>query len=34
MTETSHRSLNEKAERLAQAMIDLLVAVTATKEDL
>ena len=32
-TETAYRSLNEKAERLAQAMIDLLVAVTATKEN-
>ena len=34
VTETAYRSLNEKAERLAQAMIDLLVAVTDTKEDL
>ena len=34
VTETAYRSLNEKAERLAQAMIDLLAAVTDTKEDL
>ena len=34
MTETAYRSLNKKAEQLAQAMIDLLVAVTARKEDL
>ena len=33
-TETSYRSLNEQAERLAQAMIDRLVSVTATKENL
>ena len=33
-TETAYRSLNAKAERLAQAMIDLLAAATATKEDL
>ena len=32
VTETSYRSLNEKAGRLAQAMIDRLAAVTATKE--
>ena len=32
VTETPYRSLNEKAERLAQAMVDLLV--TATKENL
>ena len=34
VTETPYRSLNKKAERLAQAMIDHLVAVTATKENL
>ena len=34
VTETPYRSLNEQAERLAQAMIDLLVSVTATKENL
>ena len=33
-TKTSYRSLNEQAERLAQAMIDRLVSVTATKENL
>ena len=32
VTETPYRSLNEKGERLAQAMVDFLV--TATKEDL
>ena len=32
MTETSYRSLNDKAERLAQAMIDHLVDLTAAKE--
>ena len=34
VSETSYRSLNKKAERLAQAIVDLLVAVTATKENL
>ena len=34
VTETPYRSLNEKAERLAQAMVDLLVTVTTTKENL
>ena len=34
VTETPYRSLNEKGERLAQAMVDLLVTVTATKENL
>ena len=34
VNETPYRSLNEQAERLAQAMIDLLVSVTATKENL
>ena len=34
VTETPYRSLNEQAERLAQAMIDLLASVTATKENL
>ena len=32
VTETSYRSLNAKAARLAQEMIDRLVAVTATEE--
>jgi chromosome partitioning protein len=32
VTEPSYRSLNDKAERLAQAMIDHLVTLTATKE--
>ena len=32
VTETSYRSLNDKAERLAQAMIDHLVVLTAAKE--
>ena len=32
VTETSYRSLNDKAERLAQAMIDHLVTLTAAKE--
>ena len=33
VTETSYRSLNEKAEQLAQAMIDRLGAVTAIRKD-
>ena len=33
VTETAYSSLNKKAEQLAQAMIDILVAVTAKKED-
>ena len=33
VTETLYRSLNDKAERLAQAMVNHLVALTATKED-
>lgn len=32
VTETPHRSLNEKAERLAQAIIDRLATLTAAKE--
>lgn len=32
ITETPHRSLNEKAERLAQSIIDRLAAITASKE--
>lgn len=32
VTETPHRSLNEKAERLAQAIINRLAAVTSSKE--
>ena len=32
VTETSYRSLNDKAEQLAQAMIDHLVSLTAVKE--
>ena len=32
VTETAHRTLNEKAERLAQALVDRLVALTAVKE--
>ena len=33
MTETPYQSLNKKAERLAQAIIDHLIAVTAAKEN-
>ena len=33
VAETSYQSLNEKAARLAQAIIDRLAAVTTTKED-
>jgi chromosome partitioning protein len=32
VTETPHRTLNEKAEKLAQAIIDCLAAITAKKE--
>ena len=32
ITETSHRTLNRKAERLAQSIIDRLAAITAAKE--
>lgn len=32
VTETTHRSLNEKAERLAQAIVDRLANVTSTQE--
>lgn len=32
ITETPHRTLNEKAERLAQSIIDRLAAITAAKE--
>ncbi|WBU58763.1 ParA family protein [Paracoccus sediminicola] len=32
ITETPHRTLNEKAERLAQSIIDRLAALTAAKE--
>ncbi len=32
ITETPHRTLNEKAERLAQSIINLLAAITASKE--
>ena len=32
VTETPYRTLNEKAERLAQAVVDRLVALTAVKE--
>ena len=32
ITETPHRTLNQKAERLAQSIIDRLAAITATKE--
>jgi len=32
VTETSHRTLNEKAERLAQSIINRLGALTAAKE--
>lgn len=31
-TETPHRTLNEKAERLAQAIVDRLAVITASKE--
>ena len=34
VAETSYRSLNEKATRLAQAIIDCLAEVTTSKEDL
>lgn len=34
VTETAFRSLNDKAEQLAQAMVDLLVRLTAAKENI